>query len=193
MRSAIQTWSAESSSARSACGAHVANETETIRSIRGRLSGRDGGVVRSFGRWIARRSPNRATSGEIMSQLRSPTVSPATRLVNWASASRSYEREASAISGWLGVLVVAGCIAAVYLLDQHSAGAIVIIPVVVGIVILASLVIVQPGETRSSASSAAMSAPSVAPASRGSCPQRPAEGEHPGQELRDEPPEGERR
>ncbi|MCU1494624.1 MAG: hypothetical protein JWO62_2388 [Acidimicrobiaceae bacterium] len=58
------------------------------------------------------------------------------------------EGQAWAISGWLGVLVVAACIAAVVVLDQHSVGVIVVVPIVVGIVILASLVIVQPGETR---------------------------------------------
>jgi regulator of protease activity HflC (stomatin/prohibitin superfamily) len=55
------------------------------------------------------------------------------------------ERQAWAINGWLGVLVIAACIAATVLLIQHSVEDIAI---VVGVVILASLVIVQPGQTR---------------------------------------------
>jgi hypothetical protein len=58
------------------------------------------------------------------------------------------ERPAWAINGWLGVLVVAACAAASVLLIQHSLGGIAVAPVVVGVVILASLVIVQPGQTR---------------------------------------------
>jgi regulator of protease activity HflC (stomatin/prohibitin superfamily) len=58
------------------------------------------------------------------------------------------ERPAWAISGWLGVLVIAACVAAVVLLIQHKAGAIVIAPIVLASVILGSLVIVQPGQTK---------------------------------------------
>jgi regulator of protease activity HflC (stomatin/prohibitin superfamily) len=58
------------------------------------------------------------------------------------------ERQAWAINGWFGVLAAAACIAACVLLAQHSLGAIVVGPAVVGGVILASLVIVQPGQTR---------------------------------------------
>jgi hypothetical protein len=58
------------------------------------------------------------------------------------------ERQASAISGWFGVLVVAACIAACVLLAQHSPPASVIGPAVVAVIILSSLVIVQPGQTR---------------------------------------------
>jgi hypothetical protein len=58
------------------------------------------------------------------------------------------ERQAWGISGWFGVLVVAACIAACVLLALNSLGAIVIGPAVVAVVILASLVIVQPGQTR---------------------------------------------
>ena len=59
-----------------------------------------------------------------------------------------HEREAWAISGWLGVLVVAACIVAVVLLAHTSVKAVIVAPIVLGVVILASLVIVQPGETR---------------------------------------------
>ncbi len=59
-----------------------------------------------------------------------------------------HEREAWAISGWLGVLVVAACIAAVVLLAHSSVKAVIVVPIVVAVVILSSLVIVQPGETK---------------------------------------------
>ena len=59
-----------------------------------------------------------------------------------------HERETWAINGWLGVLVVAACIAAVILLAHTSVKAVITAPIVVGSVILASLVIVQPGETK---------------------------------------------
>ena len=59
-----------------------------------------------------------------------------------------HERQAWAISGWLGVLVVAACIAAAILLAHSSVKALIAVPVVVGVVILASLTIVQPGQTR---------------------------------------------
>ncbi len=58
------------------------------------------------------------------------------------------ERQAWAINGWLGVLVVAGCIAATVLVAHTSVKATVTAPIVVACVILASLVIVQPGQTR---------------------------------------------
>jgi regulator of protease activity HflC (stomatin/prohibitin superfamily) len=59
-----------------------------------------------------------------------------------------HEREAWSTSGWLGVLVVAACIVAVVLLAHTSVKGVIAAPIVLGIVILASLVIVQPGETR---------------------------------------------
>jgi regulator of protease activity HflC (stomatin/prohibitin superfamily) len=59
-----------------------------------------------------------------------------------------HERPASAINGWLGVLVIAGCIAGTVLLARGSSPAIAIAPAVVGSLILGSLVIVQPGQTK---------------------------------------------
>jgi hypothetical protein len=59
-----------------------------------------------------------------------------------------HERSAWAINGWLGVLVVAACIAGVVLLAHTSVKAVIVAPIVVGSVILGSLTIVQPGETR---------------------------------------------
>jgi hypothetical protein len=59
-----------------------------------------------------------------------------------------HERQAWAISGWLGVLAIAVCIGAAILLAHSAVPALVVIPIVVAAVISASLVIVQPGETR---------------------------------------------
>jgi regulator of protease activity HflC (stomatin/prohibitin superfamily) len=58
------------------------------------------------------------------------------------------ERSAWSTSGWFGVLVVAACIAACVLLAYTSIKGVIAVPVVVGVVVLTSLVIVQPGETR---------------------------------------------
>jgi hypothetical protein len=58
------------------------------------------------------------------------------------------ERPAGAINGWLGVLVVAMCVVAVVLLAGSSAPAIAVAPGVIAVVILTSLVIVQPGQTK---------------------------------------------
>jgi len=59
-----------------------------------------------------------------------------------------HERAAWAINGWLGVLVVTICVVAVVFLAYSSVKALVIAPIVVGVVILTSLTIVQPGQTR---------------------------------------------
>jgi len=58
------------------------------------------------------------------------------------------ERQAWAINGWLGVLVVVGCIVASIFLAHSSVKAVITAPIVVGVLILTSLVIVQPGQTR---------------------------------------------
>src|ERR1700677_3817825 len=54
------------------------------------------------------------------------------------------ERPAWAISGWAGVLVVAICIAAAILLAESSTPAAAVAPVVLAVLILSSLVIIQP-------------------------------------------------
>ena len=59
-----------------------------------------------------------------------------------------HERPAWAISGWLGVLVIAGCIVGAYFLANSSVKGVIAAPIVVGTVILGSLTIVQPGQTR---------------------------------------------
>jgi regulator of protease activity HflC (stomatin/prohibitin superfamily) len=58
------------------------------------------------------------------------------------------ERRAWAISGWFGVLVVAGCIVGAYFLANSSVKGVIAAPIVVATVILGSLVIVQPGQTK---------------------------------------------
>jgi hypothetical protein len=55
------------------------------------------------------------------------------------------ERPAWAISGWFGVLVVAACIAAGFLL---AGSAWIIAPIVIGAVVASSLIMVQPGHTK---------------------------------------------
>jgi regulator of protease activity HflC (stomatin/prohibitin superfamily) len=59
-----------------------------------------------------------------------------------------HERKAWAINGWFGVFIIAACIAAVVLLAHSSVKGLIALPIVVAVVILASLVIVQPGQTR---------------------------------------------
>jgi regulator of protease activity HflC (stomatin/prohibitin superfamily) len=58
------------------------------------------------------------------------------------------ERPAWSINGWFGVLAVAACGVGAGFLAESSAKDITIAPIVVAVVILASLVIVQPGQTR---------------------------------------------
>jgi regulator of protease activity HflC (stomatin/prohibitin superfamily) len=59
-----------------------------------------------------------------------------------------HERPAWAISGWIGVLIIAVCIAAAILLGGSSLPGLAAIPVVIGVVVLSSLIIVQPGQTK---------------------------------------------
>jgi regulator of protease activity HflC (stomatin/prohibitin superfamily) len=59
-----------------------------------------------------------------------------------------HERQAWAISGWFGVLVVAACIAAVVLLVKHKDDALIWAPILVACIISGSLIIVQPGQTK---------------------------------------------
>ncbi|MGC2190758.1 MAG: SPFH domain-containing protein [Candidatus Dormiibacterota bacterium] len=57
------------------------------------------------------------------------------------------ERQAWAVSGWFGVLVIAACIVAVILILHTSAKGVAVVPILVAVVIVSSLVIVQPGQT----------------------------------------------
>jgi regulator of protease activity HflC (stomatin/prohibitin superfamily) len=59
-----------------------------------------------------------------------------------------HERPAWAINGWIGVLVVAVCIAAAILLGGSSVPGLAALPIVLGVLVLSSLVIVQPGHTK---------------------------------------------
>ncbi|MGA2011616.1 MAG: SPFH domain-containing protein [Solirubrobacteraceae bacterium] len=58
------------------------------------------------------------------------------------------ERPAWAINGWIGVLVIAVCIAAAILLGGSSVPGLAAVPIVVGVIVLSSLIIVQPGHTK---------------------------------------------
>jgi hypothetical protein len=58
------------------------------------------------------------------------------------------EREAWSISGWLGVLLIAICIAGAILLTNSSIKGLIALPIAVAVLVLGSLVIVQPGQTR---------------------------------------------
>jgi len=56
-----------------------------------------------------------------------------------------HERPAWAITGWAGVLVVAACIGACFALGKSGWLA---APIVVGVLVASSLMIVQPGQTK---------------------------------------------
>ncbi len=58
------------------------------------------------------------------------------------------ERPARAVNGWFGVLLIAACVVAAILIDHTSTKVLIVVPILVAVVILASLVIVQPGQTK---------------------------------------------
>jgi hypothetical protein len=58
-----------------------------------------------------------------------------------------HERGTRFVNGWFGVLVLGGCIAAAILISPADR-AFIAIPIAVGVIILSSLVIVQPGQTQ---------------------------------------------
>jgi hypothetical protein len=58
------------------------------------------------------------------------------------------ERPAWAISGWAGVLVVVVCAGAAVLLGGSSVRGLAAVPALVGLIVLTSLVILQPGHTK---------------------------------------------
>jgi regulator of protease activity HflC (stomatin/prohibitin superfamily) len=58
------------------------------------------------------------------------------------------ERPAWAINGWFGVLIVLVCAGLSFAILQSSAPGFASITILVGVIILASLVVVQPGQTR---------------------------------------------
>jgi regulator of protease activity HflC (stomatin/prohibitin superfamily) len=59
-----------------------------------------------------------------------------------------HERQAWAISGWAGVAAILICIGGGYLLGHSSVPGLVTVPVIAGVLIATSLVIVQPGHTK---------------------------------------------
>jgi hypothetical protein len=59
-----------------------------------------------------------------------------------------HERPAWSITGWAGVVVVAACIGACFLLANGSASGLIAVPIFVGVIVATSLVIVQPGQTK---------------------------------------------
>jgi hypothetical protein len=59
-----------------------------------------------------------------------------------------HERPAWTINGWAGVLVVAACIAACFVFNYSPAPALIAAPIVVGVLVSSSLMIVQPGQTK---------------------------------------------
>jgi regulator of protease activity HflC (stomatin/prohibitin superfamily) len=59
-----------------------------------------------------------------------------------------HERPAWAITGWAGVLVVVVCIGACFPLAGSSVSGLIALPIVVGVIVATSLVIVQPGQTK---------------------------------------------
>jgi regulator of protease activity HflC (stomatin/prohibitin superfamily) len=59
-----------------------------------------------------------------------------------------HERPAWAISGWAGVVVVAACIGVCFPLASSSVPGLIAAPIVLGVIVATSLVIVQPGHTK---------------------------------------------
>jgi regulator of protease activity HflC (stomatin/prohibitin superfamily) len=58
------------------------------------------------------------------------------------------ERRAWAVSGWLGVVIIAICIGACFVLVRTSAPGVIAVPIVIAVLVGSSLVIVQPGQTK---------------------------------------------
>ena len=58
------------------------------------------------------------------------------------------ERSARVAPGWLGVLVLLGCLAVGYVFVSHSAGVLVAVTALIFVLVLQSLVVVAPGQTR---------------------------------------------
>jgi regulator of protease activity HflC (stomatin/prohibitin superfamily) len=83
-----------------------------------------------------------------MSQLVQPYADSTTTIRYPPASVQIHERPAWAISGWLGVLVIAACTAGAVLLAHTSVKAASAVPIVVALVVLGSLTIVQPGQTR---------------------------------------------
>jgi regulator of protease activity HflC (stomatin/prohibitin superfamily) len=84
-----------------------------------------------------------------MSQLVEPYRQPEAAPVGHSGTSVDIrERPAWSVSGWFGVLVAAVGIVATILIAKTSVAAVAILPCALAVVVVASLVIVQPGQTR---------------------------------------------
>ena len=84
-----------------------------------------------------------------MSQAVQPYREPeATPVGHAGTGVEIHERPAWAINGWAGVLLAAACIAAAVLLANSSVAVLAVVPGLVAALILTSLVIVQPGQTK---------------------------------------------
>src|SRR5437868_4299839 len=58
------------------------------------------------------------------------------------------QRPAAMVSGWLGVAVLLGCVAATIVAARDQAGGWTAVPIVVFFVVLSTLVIVSPGQSQ---------------------------------------------
>jgi hypothetical protein len=65
-----------------------------------------------------------------------------------ASRVQIHEHEAWTINGWWGVLLIAICIGSCFGIEQTSLKGLITLPILVAVVVIGSLVIVQPGQTR---------------------------------------------
>jgi hypothetical protein len=84
-----------------------------------------------------------------MSQAASPYRPPETAPVGHAGTRiEIHERPAWMINGWIGVLVMAACIGACFPLASSSVSGLIAVPIVVAVLVLSSLMIVQPGHTK---------------------------------------------
>ncbi len=84
-----------------------------------------------------------------MSQAVQPYREPeATPVGHAGTGVEIHERPAWAINGWAGVLLAAACIAAAVLLANSSVAVLAVVPGLGAALILTSLVIVQPGQTK---------------------------------------------
>jgi hypothetical protein len=84
-----------------------------------------------------------------MSQQTEPHPPPqATSVAHDGTRVEFHERAAWRISGWAGVLVIAACIAALFVFNYGAAPALRLVPIVAAAIVASSLMIVQPGSTK---------------------------------------------
>jgi regulator of protease activity HflC (stomatin/prohibitin superfamily) len=84
-----------------------------------------------------------------MSQVVQPYLDPeATPVGHSGTRVQIRERQAWSVNGWFGVLAIAICVVGAILLAHSSVKGVIVVPIVVAGVILASLVIIQPGQTK---------------------------------------------